>query len=275
MPERSKLAAQTVGCSDTIRRQRHRTGDGDHSRSHSRTQVELLSALISFGSLLANGMLRAGGTTSRKTCSTREAASHEPRIQHFRAAGSHPRDRREYGDLRHPRCAPKPLPFPNAGSIVSGHQVLAPESFPGLSRFAVSAANYLDWRKEGDAAISGWPKGSLWSTRSSETVATTEWWLMPRTFELKSWFAANKDAWMLLAWTPEQAGDRGNHNLSVIARFKEGVALTRARSQMDISLCDDLVGDVRPALRTLLGCHASEWGSGVPKAGSAYICPGG
>ena len=79
---------------------------------------------------------------------------------------------------------------------------------------------------------------------------------------------------MPLAWTPEQAAVRDNHNLSVIARLKKGVTVTQAQTEMNViserlardypeedkgwgatvvSLRDDLVGDVRPALLTLLG----------------------
>ncbi|HZU25924.1 MAG TPA: ABC transporter permease [Bryobacteraceae bacterium] len=42
----------------------------------------------------------------------------------------------------------KPLPFPQSGAIVSLYHVPPPNAFPGLKRFAVSAANYLDWRKQ-------------------------------------------------------------------------------------------------------------------------------
>src|SRR6266478_409145 len=42
----------------------------------------------------------------------------------------------------------RPLPFPNPESIVTIYHVPPPQSFPGLTVFAVSAANYLDWRKQ-------------------------------------------------------------------------------------------------------------------------------
>ena len=44
----------------------------------------------------------------------------------------------------------KPLPFPNSDSIVTVYHVPPSAAFPGLKRFAVSAANYLDWRKQND-----------------------------------------------------------------------------------------------------------------------------
>src|ERR1044072_8443099 len=50
----------------------------------------------------------------------------------------------------------KPLPFPESDSIVTVFHVPPAAAFPGLKRFSVSAANYLDWRKQNDvfAAIS-------------------------------------------------------------------------------------------------------------------------
>ncbi|HVT94167.1 MAG TPA: ABC transporter permease [Bryobacteraceae bacterium] len=98
--------------------------------------------------------------------------------------------------------------------------------------------------------------------------------VMPQEFEVKSWFAASREAWAPLAWTPEQAGTRGEHNYKVIARLRPGVTVPQAQAQMNviserlarnypeqdkgwgatvISLRDDLVGDVRPALLILLG----------------------
>jgi putative ABC transport system permease protein len=44
----------------------------------------------------------------------------------------------------------KPLPFPDSDSIVTVYHVPPAAAFPGLKRFAVSAANYLDWRKQND-----------------------------------------------------------------------------------------------------------------------------
>src|SRR4051794_9857486 len=44
----------------------------------------------------------------------------------------------------------KPLPFPDSGSIVTVFHVPPAAAFPGLKRFSVSAANYLDWRAQND-----------------------------------------------------------------------------------------------------------------------------
>src|SRR5215470_12005793 len=44
----------------------------------------------------------------------------------------------------------RPLPFPDSDSIVTLFHVPPATAFPGIKRFAVSAANYLDWRKQND-----------------------------------------------------------------------------------------------------------------------------
>src|SRR3954452_19085426 len=44
----------------------------------------------------------------------------------------------------------RPLPFPESRSIVTVFHVPPAAAFPGLKRFSVSAANYLDWRKQND-----------------------------------------------------------------------------------------------------------------------------
>src|SRR3954468_14745128 len=44
----------------------------------------------------------------------------------------------------------KPLPFSDSDSIVTVYHVPPATAFPGMKRFAVSPANYLDWRKQND-----------------------------------------------------------------------------------------------------------------------------
>ena len=44
----------------------------------------------------------------------------------------------------------RPLPFPDSQSIVTVDHVPPPAAFPGMTRFSVSAANYLDWRKQNE-----------------------------------------------------------------------------------------------------------------------------
>src|SRR5215469_8732780 len=42
----------------------------------------------------------------------------------------------------------EPLPFPNADRLVQIWHTPPQSSFPGMTRFAVSAANFLDWQKQ-------------------------------------------------------------------------------------------------------------------------------
>ena len=42
----------------------------------------------------------------------------------------------------------RPLPFPDSGRLMALYHVPPPKSFPGMTQFALSAANYLDWRAQ-------------------------------------------------------------------------------------------------------------------------------
>src|SRR5579859_1212114 len=44
----------------------------------------------------------------------------------------------------------EPLPFPEADRLVQLWHVPPQTSFPGMTRFALSAANFLDWEKQND-----------------------------------------------------------------------------------------------------------------------------
>src|SRR5215472_2244870 len=44
----------------------------------------------------------------------------------------------------------RPLPFPDSHSVVTVFHVPPAIAFPGMKTFSVSAANYLDWRKQND-----------------------------------------------------------------------------------------------------------------------------
>jgi predicted permease len=44
----------------------------------------------------------------------------------------------------------RPLPFPDPSRLVQIWHVPPPKSFPGMTQFAVSAANFIDWRQQND-----------------------------------------------------------------------------------------------------------------------------
>jgi putative ABC transport system permease protein len=98
--------------------------------------------------------------------------------------------------------------------------------------------------------------------------------VMPSDFHVKSWSPASAEGWIPIAWTQQDRATRGDHNWLVIARLREGVTLAKAQSAMNVisdrlardypeedkgwgarvtPLRENLVGDVRPALLTLLG----------------------
>jgi putative ABC transport system permease protein len=94
--------------------------------------------------------------------------------------------------------------------------------------------------------------------------------VMPRTFRFPSW----AQLWTPLAWTGEERAVRGNHNYLVIGRLKPGVDIRAAQAELTaissrleqlypeddkgwgakiLTLREQTVGDVRPALLVLLG----------------------
>ena len=95
--------------------------------------------------------------------------------------------------------------------------------------------------------------------------------VMPADFQFLS---QEVGMWVPIAFTPQQAANRGNHYLRVVARLKPGVTVEQAQSEMStiaarlqqqypeqnidlgttvVSLHEEVVGNIRPALLVLLG----------------------
>jgi putative ABC transport system permease protein len=101
--------------------------------------------------------------------------------------------------------------------------------------------------------------------------------VMPPLVQLPG-FANRKDQlWLPIAFPPDEAAQRGNHFLEVIARLKSGVTLKQAQAEMEtiaarlagqypdyntrigavvVPLHEQVVGDMKPALLVLLGAVA-------------------
>jgi putative ABC transport system permease protein len=97
---------------------------------------------------------------------------------------------------------------------------------------------------------------------------------MPRFVQLPGFANRNKQLWVPIAFPPEEAAQRGNHFLEVIARVKPGITLKQAQAEMEtiaarlaqqypdyntrigavvVPLHEQVVGDIKPALLILLG----------------------
>ena len=98
--------------------------------------------------------------------------------------------------------------------------------------------------------------------------------VMPPGIELPGFDNWKDQLWVPIAFTSEEAKERGNHYLEIIARMKPGVTLTQARAEMETitgrlaqqypeenlrissvvnPLHEEVVGDIKPALLVLLG----------------------
>jgi putative ABC transport system permease protein len=98
--------------------------------------------------------------------------------------------------------------------------------------------------------------------------------IMPRFVQLPGFANRNDQLWVPIAFPPEEAAQRGNHFLEVIARMKPGITLKQAQAEMEtiaarlaqqypdyntrlgavvVPLHEEVVGDIKPALLVLLG----------------------
>src|SRR5256885_1344279 len=69
----------------------------------------------------------------------------------------------------------RPLPYKDPEKLVQIWHVPPPKSFPGLTRFSVSAANYLDWEKQNHVfdqmAIYSWQGFNLTGSDQPENLS--------------------------------------------------------------------------------------------------------
>src|SRR6476660_8593590 len=101
--------------------------------------------------------------------------------------------------------------------------------------------------------------------------------VMPPFVQLPGFENRNDQLWVPIALPAEEATERGNHFLEVIARLKPGITLKQAQAEMDtiaarlekqyptyntrrgavvVPLHEQVVGEIRPALLILLGAVA-------------------
>jgi len=98
--------------------------------------------------------------------------------------------------------------------------------------------------------------------------------VMPRLVQLPGYENVSDQLWVPIAFPSEEAAQRGNHFLEVIARMKPGVTLKHGQAEMEtisarlaqqypdyntriggvvVPLHEQVVGDIKPALLVLLG----------------------
>src|SRR5579862_9064337 len=72
----------------------------------------------------------------------------------------------------------RPLPFVDSDRLVEVYHVPPARSFPGITRFSVSAANYLDWRSTAKSfdgmAACGYGQRTLADNDGGEIVSVTQ-----------------------------------------------------------------------------------------------------
>lgn len=145
-----------------------------------------------------------------------------------------------------------------------GRVFTAAEDQPGSQRVVLLSYGLWQRRFGGDPNIVG--KALTLNGESYIVVG-----VMPARFQFPS---SDDEAWVPIAFTQQEASNRGRHYLQVLARLKPGVTLAQAQTEMSTiaarlqqqypeqnadlgaavqSLHEHLVGDIRPALLILLG----------------------
>ncbi|HET9531507.1 MAG TPA: ABC transporter permease [Blastocatellia bacterium] len=145
-----------------------------------------------------------------------------------------------------------------------GRAFLPEEDQPSVNRVVILSHGLWQRRFGSDNEIMGKP---LTLNGESYTVVG----VMPPGFRFPN---GETGLWVPIAFTPQQAASRGSHYLNVVARMKPGITLEQAQAEMStiaerlqqqypdtntglgavvVSLHEQLVGDIKPALLVLLG----------------------
>jgi putative ABC transport system permease protein len=145
-----------------------------------------------------------------------------------------------------------------------GRVFTSAEDQPGSQRVVLLSYGLWQRRFGGDPSIAGKPL-----TLNGKTYIVVG--VMPARFQFPT---TDNQIWVPIAFTSEEAADRGVHYLQVVARLKSGVTLPQAQAEMSTiasrlqqqypetntdvgaavtSLHEYLVGDIKPALLILLG----------------------
>ena len=145
-----------------------------------------------------------------------------------------------------------------------GRVFTAAEDRPGSERVVVLSHGLWQRRFGGDPGIVG-------KTLTLNGAGYTVVGVMPARFQFPT---VDDEAWVPIAFTQDEATDRGRKYLKVVARLKPGVAMAQAQADMSTiatrlqqqypetntdlgavitPLHEYLVGDIRPALLILLG----------------------
>jgi putative ABC transport system permease protein len=145
-----------------------------------------------------------------------------------------------------------------------GRAFAAEEDRPGANKVVILSHALWQRRFGSDAGLVG---RTLTLNGEGHTVVG----VMPADFQFPD---RQADLWVPIAFTQQEAANRGRHYLEVVARLKRGVTLEQARAEMStiaarlqqqypeqntdlgasvVPLHEHLVGDIRPALLVLLG----------------------